>query len=134
MDFILSAEDNMVFNVTPPVDEIAAPTVLFQLPDSTKIGTLKWSVVCNETTFAGLGPSGFFLQDSQADNAAGAKALKGLADGVNIDGQQAGSKYFIKNDLWVNFRYTQISFLTYQTKSLAGGWRFLTYFGRVSVL
>lgn len=115
MDFIMSAEDNMVFNITPPVDEIAGPTVLFQLPDSTKMGTLRWSVVCNETSFVGLGPSGFFLQDSQADNAAGAKALQGLADGVNVDGQQ-------------------ISFLTYQTKSLAGGWRFLTYFGRDTMI
>lgn len=88
MDFVLSAEDNMIFNVTLPADETAAPTVLFQLPDSTKVGTVGWSVVCNETSFAGLGPSGFFLPDSQADNTAGAKALEGLADGVNVDGQQ----------------------------------------------
>ncbi|GJJ15110.1 hypothetical protein Clacol_009385 [Clathrus columnatus] len=115
MDFVLSAEDNMVFNVTPPTDAISAPTVLFQLPDSTKLGTVSWSVVCNETSFTGLGPSGFFLQDSQADNAAGAKALQGLADGSNVDAQQ-------------------ISFLTYETKSLAGGWRFLTYFGRDTLI
>ncbi|KIJ27555.1 hypothetical protein M422DRAFT_271225 [Sphaerobolus stellatus SS14] len=116
MDFILTAQDNMMFNITPSNNgTFTPPTVLFQLPDPSRIGTVGWSVVCNETTFAGLGPSGVFLSPSEAANQAGANALQGLANGANVNAQQ-------------------LSFLTYQSKSLAGGWRFLTYFGRDTMI
>jgi hypothetical protein len=91
-DFILSAQNNMVFNITPSTNgTFTPPTVVFQLPDPTSQGTVSWSVVCNETTFPGLGTSGLFLEPSQAANAVGAKALQGLANGANVDAQQVSS-------------------------------------------
>ncbi|KAF8586613.1 hypothetical protein K439DRAFT_1386873 [Ramaria rubella] len=116
LDFILTTQDNMAFNITPSTNgTFTPPTVIFHLLDPMKIGLLAWMVVCNETTFLGLGPSGLFLNDSQAANEAGAKALQELATGSKANAQQ-------------------ISFLTYESKSLAGGWRFLTYFGRDTLI
>ncbi|GJJ15092.1 hypothetical protein Clacol_009367 [Clathrus columnatus] len=84
MDFVLSAEDNMVFNVTLPTDAISARTICSS-------SLIRLNLVLSR----GLGSSGFFLQDSHVDNTA----------------------------------EVEVS-LTYETKSLVGGWRFLTYFGR----
>ncbi|KAF8512552.1 hypothetical protein BU17DRAFT_54049 [Hysterangium stoloniferum] len=116
MDFILTAQRNMIFNITPSNNgTFTPPTVIFQLPDPSKLGIVSWNVVCNETVFPGTGTSSLFLEDAQASNAAGAKALQGLANGSVVSAEQ-------------------ISFLAYQSKSLAGGWRFLTYFGRDTLI
>jgi len=89
MDFTLSAQNNMIFNITPSKNgTFTPPTVLFQLPDSSQTGTVSWSVVCNETGFDGLGTSKLFLTPSKAANPVGAKALQGLADGSNVNAQQ----------------------------------------------
>jgi hypothetical protein len=89
MDFHLTAQSNMVFNITPSNNgTFTPPTVLFQLPNPSKVGIISWSVVCNETTFAGMGPSGLFLEDTQAGNAAGAKALQGLANGSVVSAEE----------------------------------------------
>jgi hypothetical protein len=83
----------MVFNFTPSTNgTFTPPTVQFQLLDAASPGEVSWTVLCNETTFAGLGTSGLFLNESEAANEAGAKALQGLANGTEVNAQQARPK------------------------------------------
>ena len=87
----------MIFNVTPSTNgTFTPPTVLFRLLDPKTLGTVSWKVICNETTFPGLGTSGLFLDPSQAANDVGAKALQGLADGSNGNAQQVYPDISIK--------------------------------------
>ncbi|KAJ3270178.1 hypothetical protein HK104_004971 [Borealophlyctis nickersoniae] len=119
MDFTFVAGDNMRFQVTPSTTN-APPNIQFLLKGDGP-GYAQWSVLCNETGFAGLPASDLFLPENAAssyptsgtgsDPAALKNALKGLNDGTNEIAKQ-------------------VSFLAYADKFTAGGWRFLTYFGR----
>ena len=71
-------------------------------------GLVNFSVTCNVSSIPGLSPSQVFLSPSDARNNASRAALTNLTTGGNID---VGK---------------QVAFLSYASKSLAGGFRFLT--------
>ncbi|KAI1797436.1 hypothetical protein LXA43DRAFT_984433 [Ganoderma leucocontextum] len=97
---------------TPPTVDIIVPSTA-DAQDSAR--TLRVTVVTNETSLPGLNTQALFLQNGTNGTQGLGTALQGLADGTNVAAQQ-------------------VSFLTYADKFTAGGWRFLTHFGRDSLI
>ncbi|TBU38411.1 hypothetical protein BD309DRAFT_1022886 [Dichomitus squalens] len=98
---------------TPPTVNIIVPSTS-EGQNTTSI--LRVTMVTNETSLTGLDVQALFLpQNGTNATQALETALQGLADGTNAAAQQ-------------------VSFLTYADKFTAGGWRFLTYFGRDSMI
>ncbi|KAI0833704.1 hypothetical protein BC628DRAFT_1426807 [Trametes gibbosa] len=93
---------------TPPVVDII-------VPEGGQGGTVTVKVVTNETSLPGLNTQQLFLQENTSSSDSLQRLLEGLADGDKEAAQQ-------------------VSFLTYKDKFTAGGWRFLTYFGRDSLI
>ncbi|KAI0663733.1 hypothetical protein C8Q70DRAFT_907236 [Cubamyces menziesii] len=91
------------------------PTIDILVPGGGQNGTVRVTVVTNETSLMGLDTQRLFLPESTNGSQALQTALQGLADGENEAAKQ-------------------VSFLTYADKFTAGGWRFLTYFGRDSLI
>ncbi|KAI0350022.1 hypothetical protein OH77DRAFT_1431415 [Trametes cingulata] len=91
------------------------PTVDIVVPDGGQGSTVRIAVVTNETSLPGLDTQRLFLPENTNGSQALQTALKGLASGETEAAKQ-------------------ISFLTYTDKFTAGGWRFLTYFGRDSLI
>ncbi|KAI5813687.1 hypothetical protein BZA77DRAFT_320925 [Pyronema omphalodes] len=120
MDLTFHAGENLRFAVTPSSNGYTPPTIEF-LRKGAGPGYANWSVLLNETSLTGLPTTGLFLAEnatstynfkgSGSDPKALANALHGLNNGTNPIAKQ-------------------ISFLTYADKFTAGGFRFLTYFGR----
>ncbi|PPQ88991.1 hypothetical protein CVT25_005090 [Psilocybe cyanescens] len=75
-------------------------------------GNIRVQVVTNETSFAGLDIDDLFLKPEEA----GTDTIKTTLETLPADVAD------------------QVSFLTFQNKFTAGGWRFLTYFGRDSLI
>ncbi|KAI0671937.1 hypothetical protein C8Q78DRAFT_806310 [Trametes maxima] len=94
----------------------AAPTIDILIPAGAQQGgTVTVAVVTNETSLPALDTQRLFLPESTNRSRALQTALKGLASGESEAAKQ-------------------VSFLTYSNKFTAGGWRFLTYFGRDSLI
>ncbi|PIL29853.1 hypothetical protein GSI_08060 [Ganoderma sinense ZZ0214-1] len=97
----------------PPAVDIVVPSAA---DAEASARTLRVTVVTNETSLTGLDTQALFLPENERDGTRALEtALQGLADGTNVAAQQ-------------------VSFLTYVDKFTAGGWRFLTYFGRDSLI
>ncbi|EJT96835.1 hypothetical protein DACRYDRAFT_119881 [Dacryopinax primogenitus] len=112
----LQTASNVWFNVTPGSNALSRPpTIEIRLNDSTLPGIAAWKVPCNETSLTGLDTDGLFLFNTTSNNTALRDALVGLHNGSDQNAQE-------------------VSFLTYSNKFTAGGWRFLTYFGRDSLI
>ncbi|EKM58475.1 uncharacterized protein PHACADRAFT_193593 [Phanerochaete carnosa HHB-10118-sp] len=92
-----------------------APTVDILVPAGPSSGIVRIAVVTNETSLAGLKPQSLFLANATSGNEGLQTTLQGLANGSSEPAKQ-------------------VSFLTYTDKFTAGGWRFLTYFGRDSMI
>ncbi|KAI0709912.1 hypothetical protein C8Q76DRAFT_811912 [Earliella scabrosa] len=91
------------------------PTIDVVLPEGAKKGVVTVKVVTNETTLPGLNTQDLFLPESTNGTQALQTVLQGLATGNATAAQQ-------------------VSFLTYADKYTAGGWRFLTYFVRDTLI
>ncbi|GJE96208.1 hypothetical protein PsYK624_124020 [Phanerochaete sordida] len=91
------------------------PTINILVPPTTASGVIRVAVVTNETVLAGLDTPSLFLANSTGGGEGLEATLQGLAAGDSDPAKQ-------------------ISFLTYANKFTAGGWRFLTYFGRDSMI
>ncbi|TFK45034.1 hypothetical protein BDQ12DRAFT_731010 [Crucibulum laeve] len=108
---------------TPPtIDILVPPTSIHSTSDSPidseaqpRQPTVRIRVLTNDTTLLPLDTQSLFLTSQQGSTQAVKTALAGLANGTSPLGEQ-------------------VSFLTYQDKFTAGGWRFLTYFGRDSLI
>jgi len=112
----LQTSSNLWFNITPGNNgTYTPPTVEIRLNNSAEPGIAAWKVVCNETSLVGLETGGLFLPNTTSNNTALQKALVGLNNGSDVNAQE-------------------VSFLTFANKFTAGGWRFLTYFGRDSLI
>ncbi|KZT50991.1 hypothetical protein CALCODRAFT_504066 [Calocera cornea HHB12733] len=112
----LETSSNLWFNVTPGNNgTYTPPTVEIRLNNSAQPGIAAWKVVCNETSLVGLETEGLFLANTTSNNTALQTALVGLNSGSSLNAQE-------------------VSFLTFANKFTAGGWRFLTYFGRDSLI
>ncbi|KDQ56402.1 hypothetical protein JAAARDRAFT_195047 [Jaapia argillacea MUCL 33604] len=115
-DLYLIAGSGTKFSVTPGNNgTYTPPTIDILVPSGSQNGTVRVKVVTNETSLAGLNPQSLFLNQSSGSTPGIQLALNGLADGSNPVADQ-------------------VSFLTYSNKFTAGGWRFLTYFGRDSLI
>ncbi|KAH9485673.1 hypothetical protein JR316_0002583 [Psilocybe cubensis] len=105
-------------NESSPVINIVIPTVQRQPVAGMRPPTVdakynvRIQVVTNETSLAGLDVGDLFLSPVDAATDSVKTALQNLPADVS----------------------EQVSFLTFQNKFTAGGWRFLTYFGRDSLI
>ncbi|PFH50459.1 hypothetical protein AMATHDRAFT_61004 [Amanita thiersii Skay4041] len=91
------------------------PTINILVPSAATSPIIRARVVTNETSPVGFNTQDLFLEVSQGSTPGIQTALHGLSDGTN----EAAN---------------QVSFMTYTDKFTAGGWRFLTYFGRDSLI
>ncbi|EJD08148.1 uncharacterized protein FOMMEDRAFT_144208 [Fomitiporia mediterranea MF3/22] len=114
-DVYLNTLSGAQLNVTPGNNGTTAPPTIDILVEEGGSGIMQLRVVTNETSLTGLAPEDLFLSEGTGNNSALDTALTGLADGSSPAAQQ-------------------VSFLTYHDKFTAGGWRFLTYFGRDSMI
>ncbi|KAF9523824.1 hypothetical protein CPB83DRAFT_774834 [Crepidotus variabilis] len=98
---------------TPPTINIVVPSLL---SDTTVLsqddGIVRVSVVTNETSLVGLDSNKLFLSPSESSTPVLKQALMDLPQDI----------------------VEQFSFLSFEDKFVAGGWRFLTYFGRDSLI
>uniref|UniRef100_A0A0W0FBH0 Uncharacterized protein n=1 Tax=Moniliophthora roreri TaxID=221103 RepID=A0A0W0FBH0_MONRR len=107
-------ESNARLSVTVNTTEDGAPNIDVLVPPSSS-EAVRVRILTNETSLVGLAPQDLFLREDQATKPSVQTALHGLLDGSDPVAQQ-------------------VSFLTYTDKFTAGGWRFLTYFGRDSLI
>ncbi|TDL17991.1 hypothetical protein BD410DRAFT_793667 [Rickenella mellea] len=114
-DFYLTAKSGASFSVTPGNNGTFTPPTVNILVNGSSAGIVQMRLVCNETSLRGLSPSELFLPEGKGSTKGINTALQGLANGSDFVSQE-------------------VSFLTYQDKFTAGGWRFLTYFGRDSMI
>lgn len=114
---------NGAFNVTPNVNTTLPPHIVLTRPDATANATLRFTSTFNFTRtipstpfvpLEGLGAESLFL-------------TKTPANGTQVLGNVLSA---IQNTTISD----QTAFLSYSTEFLAGGWRFLTYFGRGTLL
>ncbi|KAK7036505.1 hypothetical protein VNI00_011702 [Paramarasmius palmivorus] len=108
-------ESSARLSVNATEDDAPKIKVLVPRVNSEIAQAIRLRVLTNETSLTGLDPQSLFLSEDQATKPSVETALRGLSDGSNIVAQQ-------------------VSFLTYADKFTAGGWRFLTYFGRDSLI
>ncbi|KZT43842.1 hypothetical protein SISSUDRAFT_1057376 [Sistotremastrum suecicum HHB10207 ss-3] len=118
-DFIMQTNPNLnlSFSITPGNNGTwTPPKIDFLLPVNATTGYANFTFLTNESSLAPFNTQDLFLQ-SPPEEASPAliNALAGLANGTSSQGDQ-------------------VSFLTYGNKFTAGGWRFLTYFGRDSLI
>ncbi|KAL5531944.1 hypothetical protein ACEPAF_5507 [Sanghuangporus sanghuang] len=114
-DFYLNAVSGAQLNVTPGNNGTYTPPTVNILVDETGSGILQMRFLTNETSLTGLSPPDLFLSEGSGNDSALNTALTGLANGTSQIAQQ-------------------VSFLTYEDTFVAGGWRFLTNFGRDSMI
>jgi hypothetical protein len=110
------------FTVTPNENVTIQPQIQFS--NGTKI---QWTFLTNETTVQGLSTESLFLSADDAsttNNMTNGMSSAPSALQLALQGLQNGTKDTAKD----------VSFLTYAQKFTAGGWRFLTFFGRDSLI
>jgi hypothetical protein len=114
------------FTVTPNQNTTIQPQIQFS--SGTK---LQWTFTTNETTVVGLSPESLFLavddpilSSNGTTNGTSGNGTSNPALQTALQGLQDGTKDQAKD----------VSFLTYAQKFTAGGWRFLTFFGRDSLI
>ncbi len=109
----LEAQDGTRFEVAPGGDDgFNPPSVKIVTPSSGEPGKVDFIAQTNETALVPLRAADIFPNPAAESSDVGPAAIPG----------------FSQNDTAV-FQ-AQMSFLLYESKATAGGWRFLTYFGR----
>jgi hypothetical protein len=102
------------FDVRPPTNLTSPVICNFVLGPGVTMATVDFMVMFNETSIGpGIDKNHLFLTAPNSTDSALDQALHDLY-----------------NDQANSLPATQVTFLTHTTKFLAGGWRFLTYFGR----
>lgn len=120
-----TAGDNTQFRVIPSENVTLPPSVAFERTDKTQNGHLTFHTTFNYTDLPMLAPGldahSLFLTSVPAGGN-GSEALRRVVralQGTNVTDEGGGP-----GDALAEVK--QVSFLTYQDKFLAGGWRFLT--------
>lgn len=130
------AVSNLNFSVTPSSNVTLPPTVIMTRQDQSMNGTLAFSTTFNytespTTNGAGLSPAQIFLTpnattSSSSDSPAGLqKVLQAIQGGGGNSSSSANSSASSMSSSYGE-RPQEYSFLGYDSKFLAGGWRFLT--------
>lgn len=107
---------------TPPTVDIIVPASA----DPAQAGVVTVKVVTNETSLPGLDTQRLFLPQDGNETTALQNVLQGLSDGESDAAKQVCAGYGIQGCCWLTRVSPQVSFLTYEDKFTAGGWRFLT--------
>jgi hypothetical protein len=116
---------NGAFNVTPNVNATLPPNITLTRRDPSSNATLRFTSSFNFTgttpstpnaPLEGLGRASLFQTSATAN---GTEQLTQVLDAIQNNGSAVAN---------------QAAFLAYTEKFLAGGWRFLTYFGRDTLL
>ncbi|WWD19585.1 hypothetical protein CI109_104046 [Kwoniella shandongensis] len=122
---------NGIFNVTPNANVSLPPDIRLTRPNAGANATVRFTHVFNftgttpQTPFVpleGLGKESLFLTSAPSTTGANnstSSALASVLQAIQNNGSAIAD---------------QTAFLTYTSKTLAGGWRFLTYFGRDTLL
>lgn len=115
------AVSNAAFNVTPSSNVTLPPNITMIRPGGNGNATLRFTSSFNFTSttpgtpfvaLEGLGRDSLFLTPSPAN---GPAVLSSVLGAIQNNGSAIAN---------------QAAFLSYADRSFAGGWRFLTYFGR----
>ena len=123
--FQWDAVSNANISVTPNSNVTIPPNITITRPDKSTNATLRFTSIYNFTTttpetpsvpLEGLGRESLFLTQSPNSSA---PALEKVLSAIQQNGSAIAD---------------QTAFLAYESKFLAGGWRFLTYFGRDTLL
>jgi hypothetical protein len=116
---------NGQFNVTPSDNTTIQPDIQLTRPDQSTNATLRFTTSFNFTgttpstpfiLLEGLGKESLFLTNASSNST---EILGNVLRSIQGPGSEIAD---------------QVAFLSYSEKSLAGGWRFLTYFGRDTLL
>ena len=119
------ALSNGAFNVTPNANVTLPPNITMKRTNGSGDAVLRFTSTFNftsttpETPYVeldGLGRSELFLTQTPANGTAN---LGNVLSAIQNNGSAVAD---------------QVAFLSYSSKFLAGGWRFLTYFGRDTML
>ncbi|GHJ88125.1 hypothetical protein NliqN6_4527 [Naganishia liquefaciens] len=127
------AGDNTQFSVIPSQNVTLPPTVAFERTDKGQNGSMSFKTTFNYTDLPKLAPGldaqSLFLTSVPTDGN-GSEALTKVVEA--LQGTNGTGEGNVTGSALAEVK--QVSFLTYQDKFLAGGWRFLTYFGRDTLL
>lgn len=119
-----TADNNTQFAVTPSQNVTLPPTVSFERTDKSQNGSMTFSTTFNYTDLPilapGLDAQSLFLT-SVPRNGNGSQALTQVIQALQGSDSTSGN-----STTSALAEVNQVSFLTYQDKFLAGGWRFLT--------
>jgi hypothetical protein len=119
------ALSNAAFNVTPSSNTTLPPNITMIRPNRSGNATLRFTSSFNftgttprtpYTPLQGLGRQSLFLTTSPAN---GTSTLTNVLNAIQNNGSAVAN---------------QVAFLSYTDRAFAGGWRFLTYFGRDTML
>jgi hypothetical protein len=117
------AGDNTQFAVTPSQNITLPPSIAFERTDKSQNGSMTFSTTFNYTDLPMLAPGldgqSLFLT-SVPTNGNASKALTQVIQALQGNSTSGNSTTSALEEV------SQMSFLTYQDKFLAGGWRFLT--------
>ncbi|KAJ9106821.1 hypothetical protein QFC19_002949 [Naganishia cerealis] len=135
------ANTNARFAVTPNQNITLPPSVTFERIDKSMNGSMSFSTTFNYTDLPllakGLDADSLFLSQVPSNgnsSAALAKVINALQGTNNSSSGMSGNSTLKAANASGPPEVRQVSFLTYEDKFLAGGWRFLTYFGRDTLL
>lgn len=121
----LNATQNAAFTVTPSSNVTLPPDIVVVRPDQNSNATISFTTSFNFTgttpstpyiPLDGLGGSSLFLNSTPTN---GTQNLATVLGAIQTNGTAVAN---------------EVAFLAYSEKFLAGGWRFLTYFGRDTLL
>ncbi|KAJ9096780.1 hypothetical protein QFC21_005050 [Naganishia friedmannii] len=130
------AKNNTRFAVTPSKNVTLPPTVSFERVNKSMNSSMTFSTTFNYTDMPmlaqGLDANSLFLSQVPAQGNASAALVKVLNALQGTNTSSNGNATYSNATSPAEVR--QVSFLAYKDKFLAGGWRFLTYFGRDTLL
>lgn len=128
------AVSNLNFSVTPSSNVTLPPSVTMMRPDASMNGTLAFSTTFNftetpTTNGAGLSPAQIFLAPNATSGGNGTTGLQKVLEAIQGGGSSNASMNGSASSTSMGSygeRPQEFSFLGYDSKFLAGGWRFLT--------
>ncbi|PPQ63764.1 hypothetical protein CVT24_004273 [Panaeolus cyanescens] len=123
--------------LSPPKIDIIVPPRAISGPQNIADtrNAVRFRVVTNETSLVGFDTDDLFMTPDQGTTTTLQGVLKGLSGKEDVIEQVRITALGVYLDRCLMFTaFAQVSFLTFQDKFVAGGWRFLTYFGRDSLI
>ncbi|KAJ9113652.1 hypothetical protein QFC22_005961 [Naganishia vaughanmartiniae] len=131
------AKNNARFAVTPSSNVTLPPLVSFERVNKSMNSSMTFSTTFNYTDkpmlAQGLDANSLFLTQVPINGNGSAALVKVLNALQGVNNTSSNGTATLSNST-SPAEVRQVSFLAYKDKFLAGGWRFLTYFGRDTLL